>query len=140
MRPEFNMNFLPRFVEPVLAGQKSQTIRHARKFPPRPGETMVFKCNDKPFGKAMISDVLPIRFYAAKISMIYMHGKVLSAQSEEELAGRDGLTAAELKKFLGYYSRNKNGWNDYIAIRWKDFVPANGKAGIKKRADKLARP
>jgi hypothetical protein len=123
MRIAGSINFLPQFVEPVLSGTKTQTIRHARRFPPRPGEILIFKCGGESFGKAVVSDVLPVRFFAGETPMIFMHGKVLSASAEEELAAMDGLTAAELKKFLRNYSRNKNEWNEYIAIRWNKFTP-----------------
>ena len=127
-----NIKFMPKFIGAVVSGEKTQTIRHARKFPPRPGDEIVFKCGDEEFGRATVAEVLPMRFYAGATPMIFMDGKVLSAEAEEALAKADGMNAAELKKFLGYYSRNKGGWNEYIVVRWKDFKRMGGRPDNKR--------
>ncbi len=115
--------FKKEFIPSVLKGRKRQTVRNVRKHPPRPGEALNLKCAGSLFGRAVITEVFPIRFYASREPMLMIKGKVLSQKEEEAFARLDGLKAAVLKRFLMNYSRTKNGWNDFLVIRWKDFKP-----------------
>lgn len=116
-------SFLENFVELVKAGKKTQTIRRMRKYPPEPGETMVFKSGGVPFGEGTITRVFPVRFFAGNKALIMYQGRILTDAQERRFARLDGLNPEDLKKFLRRYSADKDDWNEFLVIRWKDFRP-----------------
>jgi hypothetical protein len=124
--------FLKEFVKKVVSGQKSQTIRRMRKYPPRVGDVLILKCAGKTFGRAVVSEVFPVKFFSGEKPLFMVNGRILSTRAEDTLARDDGISAETLKRFLQRYSGRKNAWNNFIAIRWRDFQQ-DGAVDMKKR-------
>lgn len=117
--------FYKYFVRPIAEGVKYQTIRHARKYPPKPGDRIKMKCAGRIFGEAEITRVLRVEYRKPdeiRLPDLEPAEGVLKMRNVNDLAGRDGLSLSELIKFLRKYARDNEGWNSFIAIIWKDFV------------------
>ncbi len=52
--------FKQRYVEPILQGSKSDTVRRLNKITPRPGEKVRFSVGPRPaFAEALVDHVIP---------------------------------------------------------------------------------
>jgi hypothetical protein len=99
-------NFQPRFVDHILAGKKTHTIRAARKIVDSPGKTMHLFTGLRQKGARLLfrapcvkRESIQIEF-AAGIFMISIDGQVLDREERELLAMRDGFSSfADMMQF-----------------------------------------
>jgi hypothetical protein len=93
------LNFQPRFVEPIRAGTKAQTIRATRKIPIKAGDRLYLYCGLRHPGAFRIlpqptecTKALPIEIrIGMKAMMIAIDGAPLGADEQETLALADGF-------------------------------------------------
>ena len=89
-------NFKARFVDAILNGSKTHTIRGVRKQPDKPGNTMHLYTGLRQQGARLLLRAPCIRveaIYIDKQQHVFLGEEQLSADECESMAVRDGFTS-----------------------------------------------
>ncbi len=96
-------NFRPRFVDSILDGSKTHTIRGDRKRPDKPGDTMHLYTGLRQKGARLLMRVVCIRvdtIYIDERQQVFLGEEQLSADECEGMAVRDGFASfADMMSF-----------------------------------------
>jgi len=130
-------SFQPRFVAPILAGTKQQTIRAERKRHGRPGEELQLYTGMRTkrcrlIGRANCFSVWPITIDIERREIEYADRIISLQQDLDAFARTDGFADWwEMRDFwkeahrkgLTTLSHDNKPWRG-VLIRWTDFSPA----------------
>ena len=88
-------NFMPRFVDPILRGEKTHTIRARRRYPDRPGSTMHLYTGLRQKGARLLMRRLCVKVQDIEITVggVTLDGVRLDADEREALARSDGFAS-----------------------------------------------
>lgn len=121
-------SFQQRFVEPIEAGRKQQTIRGERRRHSRPGElvqlyTGMRTKNCRLIGTAWCRNVEPIRLILSMPCIETVSGIIANAEGLDEFAQRDGFARwRTMAAFWRVYHPAANVFSG-VLIEWRDFRP-----------------
>lgn len=88
-------NFKAQFVAPILAGEKTHTIRATRANPDKPGNTLHLYTGLRHKGARLLMRATCTKVEQVTISALFgrimINGELLDDEEQEQLARRDGF-------------------------------------------------